>query len=65
MSKFIDQNEQVKIESIDDDWLQVKLEHQTYVLSYDAAIDMACMLAAVTSQMDERKNTQPQSAFLN
>lgn len=65
MSRFIDNLDNVKIESIDTDWLQVQIGNQIFVLSYDAAVDIASHLAITTAKMDETASVLPETKYLN
>lgn len=65
MSRFIDNLDNVKVESIDTDWLQVQIGHQIFVLSYDAAVDIASLLAVTTASMDETETVLTETKYLN
>lgn len=65
MSRFIDNLNSIKIESIDSDWLQVQIGNQIFVLSYDAAVDIASLLALTTAKMDENSSILSETKYLN
>ena len=65
MSRFIDNLDQFKIENLDSDWVQVQIGSQIFILSYDAAVDLASELAVTTARMDELLQDSTPTKYLN